>query len=52
MNNQRRTEKKFSAERSRIMLANPKTPMNRYQRANAQAQALAKEALGHTTGQQ
>ncbi|MFC9351680.1 hypothetical protein [Arthrobacter sp. NPDC057013] len=52
MNNQRRTEKKFSAERSKIMSADPKLPMNRYQRPNTQAQELGKEATGHTTGQQ
>ena len=52
MNNQHRAGKKFSAERSQIMLADRKLPMNRYQRANTQAQALGKEATGHNTGHQ
>ncbi|MFE4544192.1 hypothetical protein [Arthrobacter sp. NPDC056727] len=52
MNNQRRAEKKFSAERTHIMLADAKLPMNRYQRANTQAQAVRKEATGHTAGHQ
>ena len=46
MNNQRRAEEKFSAERSRIMLSGPRMPMNRY-RANTH-----KEVAGHTTGHQ
>lgn len=52
MNNQRRAEAKFSAERSQIMLSGPRMPMNRYQRANTQAQELDKEVAGHTTGHQ
>ena len=36
MNNQRQVEKKFSAGRSQIMLANPTTSMNRYKRPNSQ----------------
>ncbi|MFE4541037.1 hypothetical protein [Arthrobacter sp. NPDC056727] len=50
MNTQRQAEKKFSAERSEIMLADPKLPMNRYQRANAQTQG--KEVTDHSTGHQ
>ncbi|MFF2318221.1 hypothetical protein ACFVTE_18375 [Arthrobacter sp. NPDC058097] len=52
MNNQHRAEKKFSAERSQIMLASPTTSMNRYQRANTPGQEPGKEATGHTTSRQ
>ena len=52
MNNQRQAEEKFSVERSQIMMSDPKLSMNRYQRANTQAQEPGKEATGHTTGRQ
>jgi len=51
MTNQRRVEeKKFSAERSQIMLSGHRVTMNKYQRPNSQPQD--EEATGHTTGHQ